>query len=92
MLLLPGPRLGPRLLPLEIKKLFCCSRGIRSEREVNTTAKMGTSATTRLFSLLQRGGSDDMLGDTVAVGTRDVLKTILAVLLALPDFQDQDDR
>jgi hypothetical protein len=53
---------------------------------------MGTSATTRLFSLLQRGGSDDVLGDTVAVGTRDVFKTILAVLLALPDFQDQDDR
>lgn len=33
-----------------------------------------------------------MLGDTVAVGTRDVLKTILAVPLALPDLEDQDDR
>lgn len=53
---------------------------------------MDTSATAGAVSLLQRGGSDVVLGDTSEGGTADAHKTMLAVPLVFPDGPDQRDR
>ena len=53
---------------------------------------MDIFATIRTVSVLQRGGSDGVLGDTAAGGTTDALKNIPAFALVLPDGPDQDDR
>lgn len=85
MLLLPGARLGPKLLLLGVRKLLRCFEGVCSQKKKNATGRMGTSATRRVVSLPQKVGSDDLLGNTAAGGTTNAFGNMLVVLLALPD-------
>lgn len=82
----------PTLLPLDVEKEFCWFGSNRSQKRNVADARLDTSATAGAVSLLQRGGSDVVLGDTSEREAADALKAILAVLLALPDGLDQGGR
>lgn len=83
---------APTVPPLDVEKHFCWFGSNRSQKRNVADARMDTSATAGAVSLLQRGGSDVVLGDTSEGGKADAQRAMLAVPLVLPDGPDQRDR